>query len=255
MVRANAAEQVLHDLREQIQSGRFPRGAKLPTEKELAQVYGVSSNTVREAIRGLTASHLVEVKHGSGAYVTGHLDEVISRSLRSIIQVGRIGIEDIFNTYGAFNGLAAELAARNATPELVRRLQQAEDAVTVAKSSITRAAAVVDFLDILSHASGNPLLATFCRFLARLQADIFRELSDASPKGKLQMPNFAEERQALVEAIRKRSPEAARAGARSYEVRALAFLMQLTGIKTTVDKDPVFQRLLTSLLQDRDVEA
>ena len=98
VIRGNAAEQVLEDLRDQILSGGFPRGSKLPTEKQLGLAYGISSNTIREAIRGLTAAHLVEVKHGSGAYVTGNAEQLIARSLRSILQVGRIGIEDIFNT-------------------------------------------------------------------------------------------------------------------------------------------------------------
>lgn len=253
VVRGNAAEQVLEDLRDQILSGVFPRGSKLPTEKQLGLAYGISSNTIREAIRGLTAAHLVEVKHGSGAYVTGNAEQLIARSLRSILQVGRIGIEDIFNTYGAFYEVAAEAAAQNVTPELVIELQAAQDAIVAAKGIDKVTNAVVTFLDVVAKASGNVLLATFCGFLARLQADLFRDLSSSLRKDRIL--DLTQERQALVDAIRAKNPERARTAARSYESRALGFLLDLpnSGVKPSrkaLGGD--VSRVLASLLQEED---
>src|SRR5258707_12847644 len=83
--RGNAAEQILESLRAQILGGRLRRGAKLPTEKQLAGSFGVSGATVREAIRGLVTMGLIEVRHGSGAYVTGDIDRLVGQPLRSII--------------------------------------------------------------------------------------------------------------------------------------------------------------------------
>jgi len=74
-VRGNAAEHVHGDLRDAILSGQFAKGSRLPTEKQLAESYGVSGPTVREAIRGLTTARLIEVRHGSGAYVTADSDQ------------------------------------------------------------------------------------------------------------------------------------------------------------------------------------
>src|SRR6202022_575714 len=68
--RGSVADQVFLKLREQILQGRLARGAKLPSERELAQHYQVSAPTIREAIRGLAAVRLVEVRHGTGIYVT-----------------------------------------------------------------------------------------------------------------------------------------------------------------------------------------
>ena len=254
VVRGNAAEQVLEDLRHQILDGTFPRGSKLPTEKQLGLAYGISSNTIREAIRGLTAAHLVEVKHGSGAYVTGNAEQLIARSLRSILQVGRIGIEDIFNTYGAFYEVAAEAAAQNATPELISELQAAQDAIGAAIGIDKVTAAVVGFLDVVAKGSGNMLLTTFCGFLARLQADLFREMSSSLRKDKA--PDLTAERQALVDAIRAKNPERARTAARSYETRALEFLLALPKSGTHSSRKAAsgddLSRALATLLQDED---
>jgi GntR family transcriptional repressor for pyruvate dehydrogenase complex len=70
LTRGNAADQILEDLRGRILGGQLTRGTRLPTAKQLAEGYGVSGPTIREAIRGLTTAQLVEVRHGSGAYVT-----------------------------------------------------------------------------------------------------------------------------------------------------------------------------------------
>jgi GntR family transcriptional regulator len=53
--------------------GTYPRGAKLPNEDDLAQRFGVSRATVREAVSGLVEAGYVTRRHGSGTYVTGTL--------------------------------------------------------------------------------------------------------------------------------------------------------------------------------------
>ena len=53
----------------EIIAGKYPVGARLPAERELAVQYEVSRPTVREAIIALEVQGLVEVRIGSGAYV------------------------------------------------------------------------------------------------------------------------------------------------------------------------------------------
>jgi DNA-binding FadR family transcriptional regulator len=48
---------------------RLPSGAALPTEPELMELLGVSRNSVREALKGLQAMGIVEIRHGFGTYV------------------------------------------------------------------------------------------------------------------------------------------------------------------------------------------
>ena len=110
--RGRMAEQIIDDLRERILGGSLVRGAKLPTERELAQAYGVSGATVREAMRALAAAHMIEVRHGSGAYVTADAEQLIAQSLHSMIQIERIGARDILGVLAALNVYGAELAAR-----------------------------------------------------------------------------------------------------------------------------------------------
>lgn len=62
-------QDLARSLMEELASGRYPVGARLPAERELATTYNVSRPTVREAIIALEVQGLVEVRVGSGAYV------------------------------------------------------------------------------------------------------------------------------------------------------------------------------------------
>lgn len=62
-------QQVADDLRKDISSGTLPPGAKLPSEPELAEIYGVARVTVRTAMRSLEEAGLVVVTIGRGRFV------------------------------------------------------------------------------------------------------------------------------------------------------------------------------------------
>jgi GntR family transcriptional regulator len=70
--------QIAEDLREQIESGRLEPGQQLLTEIELRERYGASRNTVRDAIKLLTALGLVETRPGQGTFVPKKIDPFVS---------------------------------------------------------------------------------------------------------------------------------------------------------------------------------
>src|SRR6218665_2226433 len=55
---------------QKIRAGGFPVGSRLPAERELAELWQVSRSSVREALIALELSGYVEVRVGSGVYVT-----------------------------------------------------------------------------------------------------------------------------------------------------------------------------------------
>src|ERR1700722_17033759 len=63
---------IAEELRREIVGGARPPGAKLPSEGELAERFGVHRNTVRQAVAALAAEHLVVSRRGSGTFVAGH---------------------------------------------------------------------------------------------------------------------------------------------------------------------------------------
>lgn len=62
--------QIAEDLRSRIESGELVRGAQLPTELELRELYSASRNTIRDAIDSLKVRGLIETRPGQGTFVT-----------------------------------------------------------------------------------------------------------------------------------------------------------------------------------------
>lgn len=125
---ATLSAQAADQLREQIASGRWPVGSRIPSEHELVAILGISRNTVREAVRALVHLGLLEARAGDGTYVrvasemeavllrraaTAHLSEVFE--LRAVLEEHAAGLAAQRRTdrrRGATAGAAAQ-GARN----------------------------------------------------------------------------------------------------------------------------------------------
>ncbi len=248
--RGNAAEQILVDLREGILSGRLARGAKLPTEKKLADAYGVSGPTVREAIRGLTTTRLIEVRHGSGAYVTADPDQLIAVSLVSMIQLERVGVSDLLGVLNALNVYAAELAAVHATTADIAAMRESLDVISKTSKPEEIAEGLTRFLSVLSEAGGNPILAALCRFLARIQIGLARKSSGQSLESwRKTTSKLTKTRKGLVDAIEGRDREAARTAARAYGEQSRDVIADSQSVKTALMSGSAMAELLESLLK------
>ena len=85
------ADQVRDHLRKRILNHEWQAGAKIPGEFELAAQYKVARVTIRTALRSLETQGLIDIRHGSGAYIADFGDSVRAglQELRSIMQTIR----------------------------------------------------------------------------------------------------------------------------------------------------------------------
>ncbi|GAA3593605.1 GntR family transcriptional regulator [Klugiella xanthotipulae] len=107
------------ELRSRIRSGAWPVNSRIPTEAELAELFGVGRSTIREAVRSLANLGMLETAAGRGTFV---------RSLAPVPQVvtetlGAHRLADILGFRRALEVEAARLAALHATDEGVARLR------------------------------------------------------------------------------------------------------------------------------------
>ncbi|MFJ3405539.1 FadR/GntR family transcriptional regulator [Promicromonospora sp. NPDC090134] len=93
--RAGLVDQVIEQLRTAVREGEWPVGERIPTEPELSEQLGVGRNTVREAVRALAHTGLLEVRQGDGTYVratsevSGAIRRLAGSELREVLQVRR----------------------------------------------------------------------------------------------------------------------------------------------------------------------
>ncbi|WP_132386103.1 FadR/GntR family transcriptional regulator [Novosphingobium sp. PhB165] len=71
--RSKLYQRVAHQIEQKILEGVYTHGSRLPAERDLAQIFKVSRPTIREAVIALEIRNFVEVRHGSGVYVSGKI--------------------------------------------------------------------------------------------------------------------------------------------------------------------------------------
>src|SRR2546421_2594761 len=247
--RGRLAEQICDDLANNILSGTLARGTKLQTEREIAEGYGVSGPTVREAIRALAAMRLLEVRHGSGAYVTADCEQIVATALRSTIQIEGLGVLDVLGVLGILNSAAAEFAAARATKGEVEALREANNRVASGADIESIVAGLKDFHFTLATASHNPLLAALCKFLISLQMELAQELAGGSLDAWLNTTRrLASDRGRLIDAIATKDADLARESSRTYHEHALAVILKLPNANAARKADPMLARLMASLV-------
>jgi GntR family transcriptional repressor for pyruvate dehydrogenase complex len=116
-------EQVVQQIRERIRSGALVSGQRLPTERELADSFGVSRGVVREALKVLAAMGLVESRQGSGTYVCSNPIPSISRALTLSATTEEHSILGLYEIREPLDVAAARLAAQRRGPEHVEAMR------------------------------------------------------------------------------------------------------------------------------------
>ncbi|WP_406228596.1 FadR/GntR family transcriptional regulator [Streptomyces anthocyanicus] len=116
--RSALSEQVIAALRQQIASGEWPVGSRIPTEPELVEQLGVARNTVREAVRALAHNGLLDIRQGSGTYVvaTSELAGVMQRRFADADP------RDIAELRSTLESAAARLAAERRTEKDLKQI-------------------------------------------------------------------------------------------------------------------------------------
>ncbi|MFF8915229.1 FadR/GntR family transcriptional regulator [Streptomyces sp. NPDC015032] len=114
--RSVLVDDVIQRLRTEITSGRWPVGARIPTETALIEQLGIARGTLREATRALIHAGLLQARQGDGTYVRA------TSELSGAIQ--RLGSElgEVLEVRQALDAQAARLAAARISPEAVTHL-------------------------------------------------------------------------------------------------------------------------------------
>ncbi|TLS38634.1 FadR/GntR family transcriptional regulator [Pseudalkalibacillus caeni] len=152
-------EIVAEEIEQYIKNKDMKRGDKLPSASDLAEMYGVSRSSLREALRYLEANDIIEVLNGKGIYVKDGSAFRIQASFE--IQNEKKFLLQMLDVRRALEGKAVELAVKNATEQQIQQMQTylAEYEQLRDKGKDT-SKADLNFHQTIYHASHNPVLET-----------------------------------------------------------------------------------------------
>jgi GntR family transcriptional repressor for pyruvate dehydrogenase complex len=119
------------EIKKAIFNHRFKVGDKLPPERQLSEEFKSSRSSVREAFRLLEKSGIVEIRKGvhGGAYVKKTDAMPVVDSLKDLLHLEQISLEEIRQVRLMLEPPIAAEAARNATPRDIERLEEANRAL------------------------------------------------------------------------------------------------------------------------------
>jgi GntR family transcriptional regulator, transcriptional repressor for pyruvate dehydrogenase complex len=106
-----------------IENGQLSAGDRLPPERVLAEMFGVSRNSVREAIRVLCEKGVLESRHGAGNFVCPRAGQELSGLLAEAIIAQNARLREIFEVRRIIEPGVAELAARRAGQREIEELK------------------------------------------------------------------------------------------------------------------------------------
>ncbi|MCP3103021.1 FCD domain-containing protein [Myxococcus sp. K15C18031901] len=196
--------QVAERIREAILSGGLAVGDALPPERELAEQFGVSRASIREALRALQAQGLVEGK-GKGL-VARAASGLLSEALTHVVRLRLASLEDLVELRCVVEAAALERAARRGAPGRLDAARQALEAMC--RPDVTVEAfheADVRFHIELVAASGNR--AMHLVMLAMRDAMSRHLLEALRAAGPGVMRRLAEEHVALLDAVERGDAE------------------------------------------------
>lgn len=206
----------------EIEAGKYKVGERLPTERELAEHFGVSRPTLREALIALEMVGMIEARHGLGIYVTR-----AQMPLTAAAYDFEIGAFELIEARRLFEGEAAALAATSIEDDQLAELERLLE-LMADEDELKGEEADKEFHMVIARATGNGAIVATVENLWELRnrSPLARNILTRA-RGTGLEPRIVEHRRVL-EALRARDPAAARQAMRDHLERVIEHLLRAT---------------------------
>jgi GntR family transcriptional repressor for pyruvate dehydrogenase complex len=208
-------EEVIFQLREMIHRGELRPGDRLPPERDLAKLLGVSRPTLRDGIRSLAAVGVLQARRGAGTFVVKSEGSPVldSNPLRLMASLHGFTPDEMFEARKSLEMAIAGLAAERATGDQLATMSE-EIAEMFAALDDPEQFLVHDmrFHQTVAAASGNRILTSLMNMVATILFDVRRK----TVKRAKDLKESAEMHRAIYRAIRKQNVEAASEAMRDH---------------------------------------
>lgn len=205
-----------------IEAGEFPAGSRLPGERDLAERFGVSRVTVREAEIALEAQGWIAIKTGSGVYVRPHPIDAPGA-------LPDVTAFDLTAARAVIESEAAALAAGHVTDDELEEL----GALIVAMcdpAATDEATSDADrkFHLTIARIAGNPVVEHCIRLIWRMRTDLPRVREVYARVCHNDGKSRSDEHAAILAALKARNPGAARTAMRNHFQRLFESMLEAT---------------------------
>lgn len=178
-------EKVFEMMKDNIISGEWSPGEKIPSENDLCIMFNVSRNTVRSAIQKLKTIGALSSEQGKGTFVYRSITDSFIDSFIPLVSLDQEEMMDIVDFRDIIENESARLAAKRATEEELDHIQKALDNM-IASINDYKKYSIADYQFHLSivKASRNRI---FYKAMLRLKDVLYRHLEEMNRTGDLEI--------------------------------------------------------------------
>jgi GntR family transcriptional repressor for pyruvate dehydrogenase complex len=189
-----------------LSNGTLKAGDRIPPERDLAVRLRVGRTTLREALKLLTISGVLETKRGDGTYVCAEFGNLLSHQLAWPVLLNTHDVDMVLEVRSPLEVQAARLAAQRATPADLERIGIFRQLLTIeGRDTELETTLDLEFHDAIASTSRNKLLCDLMRSLHR----ILRQYIMLSNEMTARLQTTIAEHQKVYDAIAAHDPDAA----------------------------------------------
>lgn len=203
------SEIIVEQIRMLMRQGQLTPGDRLPPERDLCERFGVSRVTVREALRMLESSGLIQIRVGArgGAFVTTPSGDRVGAGLTDMLTLSAISAADVTEVRMILEVGIMPLACERATDQDIAELEEicarSEAALRSGEYSMNYS---LEFHTRVAQSTHNPAVVML---VESFRGPIHMSLQQAREVAPQMGDLGTLEHERLIEAIRRREPEAA----------------------------------------------
>jgi len=204
--RESTLEVIVQQIKDQIKKGILKSGEKLPSERKLAELLGVSRASVREAIQALAFSGYLEVIQGKGTYIleiASKYDEIV----KFFSGFSNYSLDYLMEARIMLEGEFARLAALNASQEEIDLIEKIFNEIDSSKDLNSFVVKDLEFHLTIAKATHNPFMNGLMKIIGEMLYKETRKIIEISRDTR---ENTIKTTRDLVQAIKKRNAEQAK---------------------------------------------
>jgi GntR family transcriptional regulator, transcriptional repressor for pyruvate dehydrogenase complex len=184
-------------------SGSYGLGKRLPSERKLCDMYGVSRGTVRQALADLENLGIVEIRHGSGVYVR---NQSITELPEDVMppEFDSVSLDDILSARKVIESACIKIACRRSGEKLIQRLEEIIDAMVENMDNLPEFIKYdMEFHETVINSCGNPALIIAYKSISEYHrySQIFTSLHEGEEEVAIDY------HQRMLYALKKKNPE------------------------------------------------
>ena len=113
--RSGITELVVQRIKELLERGELKGGSRLPPERELAEMLGISRPSLRTALKALSVMGIIHAKPGAGTFIAEAIPEIFLEPMQFMTLINQTTLDEVFEARMIIESALAELAAEKAT--------------------------------------------------------------------------------------------------------------------------------------------